>query len=138
MRCVAVVALLSLLVGCGARNEDGSTTTASSASCVDVVVIDGEQWTSWRLSQPLNRPVSGPVIRAEPLDCNDNLAPGDSTTESSGQDLPPKLLKRIEGIPDGLALFDPKNEDYVYVHVGPNVVDQESLPARVVELLVSG
>jgi hypothetical protein len=120
----------------GDRSSE-TTTTIASASCVDVVFIEGGQWTSWNLQQPLTRATSGPAVRAEGITCDDVLEPGEAASVAPDPNRPVRLLQ-IDGIPADQALVNPATPDYVYVHAGPEVNDLDSLPRLVADLLVNG
>lgn len=134
-------ALTGTATGCSlVQDQDDhseSTTTITSASCVDVVYIEGDQWTSWHLQEPLVRATSGPALRAQRITCDDVLEPGQTASAAPDPDRLVSLL-RIDGIPANQALVDPSNPGYVYVHAGPEVSDVGSLPRRVADLLANG
>lgn len=115
----------------------GPPSTTTSASCVDVVFVEGAQWTSWHLLQPLNRLTSGPVIRAQRITCDDVLEPGETARVAPDPERHVELL-RIEGIPADQALVDPAAPEYVYVHAGPEVQEIDALPRPVQDLLATG
>ena len=129
----ALAVVTGLANGCATR--ESATTT--SASCVDVVFVEGEQWTSWHLSQPLDRPTSGPAVRAQRITCDDVLEPGETASAAPDPHRHVELL-RIDGIRSDQALVDPAEPEYVYVHAGPEIQDIDALPQRVQDLLVTG
>lgn len=138
------VVLTSVLAGtvaaCSPATADRSsstTSTTSSAACVDVVFVEGEPWTAWPLHEPLARDTSGPAVRAEGTTCDDVLGPGETASLGPDPDRSVRLFA-IDGIPADQALSDPATPDHVYVHAGPDVDDLDSLPRRVADLLVNG
>lgn len=132
--------LSGTVAACSLPTEDRSsetTTTIASASCVDVVFVEGDRWTSWKLQQPLARATSGPAVRAEGITCDDVLEPGEAASAAPDPTRPVQLL-RIDGIPADQALVNPATPDYVYVHASPEVDDLDSLPRLVADLLAKG
>jgi len=128
------------MAACSLPTEDRSSetpTTTASASCVDVVFIEGDQWTSWNLQKPLARDTSRPAVRAEGIACGDVLEPGEAASVGPDPNRAVRLL-RIDGIPADQALVNPATPGYVYVHAGPEVNDLDSLPRLVADLLVNG
>jgi hypothetical protein len=129
---------LAMLGACLTACGHGDPPAASGeAACVDIVTIQGEQWTSWHLTKPLQRETSGPPVIAERSDCNDFIS--GKPDDRAGITFPPLELVRIEGIRADQALFDPdsRKASYVYVRAGPDAT-LHSLPRRVRVLLRDG
>lgn len=122
-------------VGCGPTPDEPSTVETSNfdtALCTDLLYIDGKPWQGFTLHEPLDRPTTKLIIRAEDRPCNDVGVDGNPPTVGPTTTV---TLYGIQGVPRRVALADPRSGDHIYT---PYVHDDAPLPGQVQDLLEKG
>ena len=128
MKQIAAVGSLAVLtLGCASQS---GARMVESGMCADLLTVNGETWTGFKLSERLHRPLVGAPRTGRFEGCDDGGAADAHTV----------TLRRIRGISphDALLRVGLGYEDVIYVRGVSDTAKLEDLPRKVQHLITKG